>query len=367
VPPVAAVRRRQRLCFGSGMSEACLPYVVEFLDKKKLDCPPALRSSAQASARGGPSARTARTPADVAPVETLAEFKWALGLLCSLRERERKSLARYVQKRRVAAACPPPAAPPGSEGEEEGAAVGSAELGPPQVRGGTWPSGVAYSNDYVWGKDVPAALRAAYRPETARPRPARPCPRAYAARITDEAHPACGQHGLFAAAPLAHGAWVLDYVGAICLGENEDRSSDYVCDFGEHSELALDANAVGNEGRFVNDYRNTGRRPSVEFRLRRDRAGELRQVGGARLWLARCPGEAHLRTAGTLTDDGGHSSRGQGIFICAKGGVARDEELLISYGKSYWSSRVGSLDEFITRRPGEGPAAPASTPARDAE
>ena len=44
-------------------------------------------------------------------------------------------------------------------------------------------------------------------------------------------------------------------VGAISLGENEDKSSDYVADFGEHSELALDACLVGNEGRFINDYR----------------------------------------------------------------------------------------------------------------
>lgn len=89
--------------------------------------------------------------------------------------------------------------------------------------------------------------------------------------------------------------------------------------FGEHSELALDAKTVGNEARFVNDYRNTGRRANVEFRLRRDAAGEMRQ----------------------------------GVFICAKEGVGEGEELLISYGKSYWTARVGCMEEFITRRPGE--------------
>ena len=76
---------------------------------------------------------------------------------------------------------------------------------------------------------------------------------------------------------------------------------------------------MGNEARFVNDYRNTGRRPNVEFRLRRDRRGELRQ----------------------------------GVYVCAKEGVRDGDELLISYGKSYWRSRVGCLDEFITRKPGE--------------
>ena len=51
---------------------------------------------------------------------------------------------------------------------------------------------------------------------------------------------------------------IVDYVGEVCLGANEDRSSDYVCDFGERSQFALDANTTGNEARFINDYRNTG-------------------------------------------------------------------------------------------------------------
>ena len=99
--------------------------------------------------------------------------------------------------------------------------------------------------------------------------------------------------------------------------------------FGEHSELALDAKHVGNEARFVNDYRNTGKRANVEFRLRRDALGEMRQ----------------------------------GVFVCAKEGVGAGEELLISYGKSYWTARVGNLEEFITRRPGEAAASKAARSA----
>ena len=41
--------------------------------------------------------------------------------------------------------------------------------------------------------------------------------------------------------------------------------------------------------------------------------------------------------------------------MCAKEGVKEGDELLISYGKSYWRSRVGDLEEFIVRRPGEAP------------
>jgi hypothetical protein len=29
-------------------------------------------------------------------------------------------------------------------------------------------------------------------------------------------------------------------------------------------------------------------------------------------------------------------------------GIHRDEELLISYGKNYWRSRVGNLSDFVT-------------------
>ena len=76
---------------------------------------------------------------------------------------------------------------------------------------------------------------------------------------------------------------------------------------------------VGNEARFVNDYRNTGRRPNVEFRLRRDRRGELRQ----------------------------------GVYVASKAGVAAGEELLINYGKPFWRARAGgrSLEEFVRVRP----------------
>lgn len=96
-------------------------------------------------------------------------------------------------------------------------------------------------------------------------------------------------------------------------------SSDYELDFGLESELSLDADSLGNEGRFLNDYRNTGQLPNVEFRLRTDRRGSLRQ----------------------------------GIFVCAKGGLPAGCELLVSYGKPYWRARVGPLNDFITRRPGE--------------
>lgn len=138
-------------------------------------------------------------------------------------------------------------------------------------------------------------------------------------------HPAAGQCGLFAARRLRAGERVIDYVGVVTAGAAHPADagagcrSDYELDFGDASELAVDAQAVGSEARFVNDYRNTGAHANVEFGLRRGRSGELRM----------------------------------GVYVCAPGGVAPGEELLVSYGKPYWRARVpgGDLGSFVTRFP----------------
>jgi hypothetical protein len=299
---------------GSGAVVLC--HVVEFLKRKRLQVPAALLAACPEHAPH--SAAGPNPTADSSP-----EFKWALTLLADLKERERRALVRFVQRAGDGARSRPAAErsdsaitkePCSESDDDEG---GPAQL--PGVRGGEWPPEVTYTNDYAWGDDVSGPLAAKYRPNGFRRRASRQCPRTYSAVITEASHPAAGELGLFAALDMPHGAWVLDYVGAVSLGENEDKTSDYVCDFGESSELALDAKLVGNEARFVNDYRNTGRRASVEFRLRRDRRGELRQ----------------------------------GIFVCAKEGVKAGEELLISYGKPFWRARVGNLEDFIVRRPGQ--------------
>lgn len=300
---------------------AVLYAVVEFLERKRLDVPAALRSKCPAN--GTPSQVTGGGP----EAASSAEFTWALTQLSMLKERERRALTRFVQKERG------PSSSSSAGGTQQAKADGvvgagcsdnedhttTAMTGPPHVAGGCWPANVEYSNNYVWGADITTELLSKYRPNAPRQRPARPCARVKSAVITDSDHPANGEFGLFAAVDLPAGAWVLDYVGAVSLGANEDRSSDYVADFGEESELALDAKSVGNEARFVNDYRNTGRRANVEFKLRRDSRGELRQ----------------------------------GLFVAAKHGITAGEELLISYGKSFWRSRVGSLEDFIVRRPGQ--------------
>ena len=209
--------------------------VIEWLEKKKLDVPAALQNARR---QGGGS-----RPADAAGRSH--EVNQILSLLPGLRERERRALSRYIEQRdkqRLEAATPAPAPLLSSDDDDATAAAG-----PPPVAGGAWPAGVTYSNDYQWGADVPLAERLEHQPANVRARSARPCKRVCARVISDTEHPACGECGLFAARELAHGTRVLDYVGAVCLGANEDRTSDYVCDFGERSQFALDANKWGNE------------------------------------------------------------------------------------------------------------------------
>lgn len=281
------------------------PHVVCWLERRKKAIPAALRAA------DGPAAAC------------LADLPRVLALLPDLRERERRALARHVDKcmrEDSGGNDDGDSAPAGSDGEYERGDDPAGAVRPPPG----WPARVEFSNEYRWA--VPADVRGKYRPAdgAARRRAARPSRRVCVRRIEDPDHPAYPERGMYCALPHAPpGTWLLDYVGHVTSGEDQDARSDYVSDFGERGELSCDAASYGNEARFLNDFRNTGRHPNVEFRLRRDGRGELRQ----------------------------------GVYVRGRregfDGVRRGEELLVSYGKSYWRGRVGDLTAFVWRRPGE--------------
>lgn len=78
------------------------------------------------------------------------------------------------------------------------------------------------------------------------------------------------------------------------------------------AELAVDAEKAGNEARFINDFRGVGDQPNSEFRETWDpRRGE------------RCMAVFVLP-----------SSKKQ-----AAGGIKKGDEILVSYGKGFWSKR----------------------------
>ena len=341
-PPSGAVRCRST----STAAAIVVPLgvvVTEWLERRKMKVPDALLGVDDDD--GGESPPSS-SPSSFESVDDV------LRLLPDLRERERRALVRHVERTmaRRRATNERGGGGGGSGGDHRGSegddADGEVRLGGSDgeydvgdvggggardaITGGVagWPTDVEFSNEYRWDAGVTPDLRERYCPTSPRRRAPRRSGRVYFKRIVDPDHPACGQYGLFCALDRAPpGTWLLDYVGHVTSGEDQDKSSDYLCDFGDSSELACDASDYGNESRFVNDFRNTGRHPNVEFNLRRDSRGELRQ--------------------GVYVKPANESREGKGFD-----GVERDEELLVSYGKGYWRSRVGNLTDFVWRLPG---------------
>ena len=73
----------------------------------------------------------------------------------------------------------------------------------------------------------------------------------------------------------------------------------------------IDALLVGNEARFVNDYRGIRLKPNAVFEERRTTAGELRMS----VWSGNDP-------------------------------IKKGYEILVSYGKGWWQARTGPLSSI---------------------
>ena len=170
-----------------------------------------------------------------------------------------------------------------------------------QVCGATWIA------ENVWDKRVPIDVVKRFRPVPAGTSAGLPCTLAKPGRITDPGHPAFGQCGLFAAKKLACGTHVCDYRGVVTLTDHESKTSDYTLSFVEEPgvRLTLDAERFGNEARFINDFRGTGRKANVAFQFRVDARGV-----------------SHM-----------------GVVVTAPDGLAKGQELLLSYGKHFWLAR----------------------------
>lgn len=69
--------------------------------------------------------------------------------------------------------------------------------------------------------------------------------------------------------------------------------------------IGIDASAMGNEGRFINDYRGVNKKPNAVFVDSRSPSGELRMS---------------IRSAEVE--------------------IKKGEEILVSYGKSWWRART---------------------------
>ena len=85
--------------------------------------------------------------------------------------------------------------------------------------------------------------------------------------IADPRHPACNQHGLFAAKNLDPNTFILLYCGVIHGPEEASEESNYDLSLDRENSIGIDAAQYGNEARFVNDYRGVrDAGPNAEFR-----------------------------------------------------------------------------------------------------
>ncbi|KAG9017482.1 hypothetical protein FRB90_001126 [Tulasnella sp. 427] len=179
-----------------------------------------------------------------------------------------------------------------------------------------WPPDVIYLSKQRYDPKLPSNIREKIRaPGSVKPLPKNKLVKIQV--ITDPKHPARGQRGLFASQKIPPSTHILDYLGEV--HSDERLESDYDLSLlqlstaetgsekGTSASIGLDAMRMGNEARFINDYRGTGiAKPNVEFK-EREVDGELRMS----------------------------------VWSVAKG-LRKGDELLVSYGKSWWKARTDS-------------------------
>jgi hypothetical protein len=213
----------------------------------------------------------------------------------------------------------------------------------PKARAGpdNWPEKMPYLSAPILSSDLPkdilsaAALTSASLEKDVRTiaAPTTPYSNIKITPINTPSHPACGQCGLFVTQAHPPDSFVCLYLGLVHStkdGQPAARAdlvdhapkSDYDLSLDRDLGLAVDAATMGNEARFINDYRGIADRPNAEFR---DVIVKLK---------------------------GGRKERGVGVFVKAakrpkKGkakreddlGLRKGEEILVSYGRGFWSAR----------------------------
>ncbi|KAI1175193.1 hypothetical protein F4777DRAFT_338929 [Nemania sp. FL0916] len=152
-----------------------------------------------------------------------------------------------------------------------------------------------------------------------------PCSLARIIPIKDPSHPANGQAGLFAARYLEPGTLILPYYGFVHSSlpphSLDHDKSDYDLWLDREAGVAVDAEKAGNEARFVNDYRGVCERPNAEFRL---------------CWDARSSQQCMAVFVLPVGKNGAAKA--------GAGGIAKGAEILVSYGKGFWSKRKEEQD-----------------------
>lgn len=116
-------------------------------------------------------------------------------------------------------------------------------------------------------------------------------------------------------------SFVLPYLGYVHSRAETDESSDYDLSLDREHGIGVDASQMGNEARFINDYRGVSKGPNAEFRD---------------VYIDLGNGKVEKRV---------------GVFILRAGksgknskGVAKGQEILVSYGKGFWNERASTQE-----------------------
>jgi hypothetical protein len=173
-----------------------------------------------------------------------------------------------------------------------------------------WPKDVQYLDAPVYHTSVPKEIVTQLR-NSATISPQLPVVSASGTtwtqirQIRTNAHPACGQLGLFAARKIPPNTMLLWYLGEVHMEPRE--GSDYDLSLMKTNggvNIGIDAQYMGNEARCINDYRGVAERPNAVFREVKSDKGELRMS----------------------------------VWSGSKG-VGKNDEILVSYGKGWWNAR----------------------------
>jgi hypothetical protein len=139
--------------------------------------------------------------------------------------------------------------------------------------------------------------------------------------IISPSHPANGQYGLFANQHLPPDSFILPYLGYVHDQTDNDETSDYDLSLDRELGIGVDASKMGNEARFINDYRGVATRANAEFR------DICVDIGNRKV---------EKRVGVFVLSAGKSGKRSQGI--------GKGEEILVSYGKGFWSERGGGQE-----------------------
>lgn len=200
-------------------------------------------------------------------------------------------------------------------------------MGPSTKEPKGWPQNIRYLSSPSYSKDLSketvATLKAKPVNETSVAASNGPSSNVSIRAINNSSHPAHGQFGLYASRHLPPDTMILFYIGIVHGRDGTDQSSDYDLSLDRELCVGVDAAKAGNEARFMNDYRGiTDKGPNAEFR---------------EVWAEIGKG-TYERRMGVFVLPAGKSGK-------RAAGIKKGEEILVSYGKGFWSERKADSSE----------------------